>query len=152
MDRFPRLTEEQILAWADAWLARTGDWPHQQSGSIPEASRQENWRNIDMALRDGGRGLEGDTSLARLLEERRGVRNKANLPPLTIKQILQWADAWFARCGAWPSRERGPVAETFPEETWSGIDTALKCGIRGLPGGTSLARVLAERRKRKKKP
>jgi hypothetical protein len=45
-----------------------------------------------MALRLGLRGLPGGSSLARLLDEQRRVRNVKNLPPLTEEQILAWAD------------------------------------------------------------
>ena len=31
-------------------------------------------------------------------------------------------------------------------ETWAGVDSALWHGVRGLPGGSSLARLLSKRR------
>jgi hypothetical protein len=66
------LTERLILAWADAHFARTGTWPQTASGPVPE-SPGETWRRIDNALRLSLRGLEGGSSLARLLERERGV-------------------------------------------------------------------------------
>src|SRR5262249_52355965 len=39
----------------------------------------------------------------------------------------------------------GPVPEA-PGETWSMVDGALRVGLRGLPGGLSLARLLARHR------
>ena len=63
-------------------------------------------------------------------------------PPLTVEQILAWADAYRARTGRWPTARSGPVPEA-PGETWSGIDRGLRVGGRGLPGGYSLARLLA---------
>jgi hypothetical protein len=33
-----------------------------------------------------------------------------------------------------------------PGQTWQGVNKALVRGLRGLPGGSSLARLLAERR------
>ncbi len=51
--------------------------------------------------------------------------------------------------GAWPLsppvRMSGPVEEV-PGETWLRIDTALREGRRGLPGGTSLSQLLAPHR------
>jgi hypothetical protein len=33
----PQMTEEQILAWADAHRARTGEWPAKRGGPIEES-------------------------------------------------------------------------------------------------------------------
>jgi hypothetical protein len=63
-------------------------------------------------------------------------------PPLTVEQVLAWADAYRARTGRWPAAGSGPVPKA-PGETWAGIDQALRGGGRGLPGGYSLARLLA---------
>jgi hypothetical protein len=68
----PKLTLRQILAWADAHKARTGPWPQSNSGIVRDALA-DNWRAIDNALRLGLGGLPGGSSLARLLDEKRGV-------------------------------------------------------------------------------
>ena len=77
------LSVEQVLAWADRHWARTGRWPHASSGPVPGTHRQT-WQAINQALVRGGRGLPGGSSLARLLEERRGKRNKARSPRLSV--------------------------------------------------------------------
>src|SRR5438552_5729801 len=92
--------------------------------------------------RSGLRGLAGGSSLVRLLNEQRGKRKRLERPPLSEAQILQWADAYQARTGAWPVREAGPVAE-MPDETWKAVDRLLRQGGRGLAGRTSLALLLA---------
>jgi len=140
----PRLTIPQILAWTDAYRARTGRWPTTQSGPIAEAPG-ETWLAIHAALRLGLRGLPGDSSLARLLARKRGVRNEKDLPPLTIPKILEWADSHHDRHGAWPRCSSGPIPEA-PGEKWLQVHESLSRGQRGLPGGSSLARLLAERR------
>ena len=33
----PDLTDDEVLAWADAFFTRTGDWPSSESGPIPES-------------------------------------------------------------------------------------------------------------------
>jgi hypothetical protein len=38
----------------------------------------------------------------------------------------------------------GQFAEDAPGETWAGIDSALRTARRGLPGGSSLAKLLRE--------
>jgi hypothetical protein len=61
-----RLTEEMILAWADAHHAATGKWPKWGSPEpIEETGRK--WSSIDDALRRGHRGLPGGDSLTELL-------------------------------------------------------------------------------------
>jgi hypothetical protein len=142
--RYPELSEEQILAWADAHYARTGKWPGGQSGRVFDAPR-EKWPNLEAALRNGCRGLPGHSSLAQLLAERRGVRNRMALPPLAEEQILTWADAHHARTGAWPRIDSGPIVDA-PGETWLAAHTALVEGCRGMPGGSSLPRLLDRHR------
>ena len=133
-----------ILRWADAYHHRHDKWPTCQSGAIPE-SPDDDWRRVNEALSRGLRGLRGGYSLARLLADRRGVRNVTALPPLTEEQVLAWADAHRARTGRWPAIRSGPIPEA-PGETWQGVQNALRLGLRGLPGGSSLARLLARER------
>jgi hypothetical protein len=140
----PKLTPKQILAWADAHYRRTSRWPTVDGGPIPEAPG-ENWQALDAALRCGTRGLRGGTSLPRLLTRYRGRRNHLDLPPLSKKRILAWADAHFQRTGKWPNRNSGPVQEA-PDENWSAINQALEKGVRGLPPGSSLPKLLAKKR------
>ena len=64
----PLLTIEQILAWADAHQATTGDWPNQKSGQV-EAT-DEMWSRIDAALRAGWANQRCQDSLGRI----KGVR------------------------------------------------------------------------------
>src|SRR5262249_36248798 len=127
------------LQWADAYFWRNRDWPHGDSEPIPE-SPGDTWKKIDAALRDGRRTLPGGSSLRQLLARRRGVRNKGNLPPLPIAPVLAWAAAVQRRTGAWPTHRSGPIRES-PGDTWQTVDTALRQGLRGLPGGSSLARL-----------
>jgi hypothetical protein len=47
------------------------------------------------------------------------------------------------RTGRWPSAGSGPIAEA-PGEKWNADNMALVKGNRGLPGGSSLARLLGE--------
>ncbi len=140
----PDLTEGQILAWADAHHRRTGRWPYLTSGRVIDAPG-ERWSAIHTNLQLGQRGLHGGSSLARLLERRRGVRNIKHAPALIIAKIVRWADAHHRRTGAWPQVKSGRLADA-PDETWSNLDQLLRIGSRGLPGGSSLARVLSERR------
>jgi hypothetical protein len=104
----PRLT-----AWALAHRARTGRWPNAKSGPV-EGAPGETWSAVREALRQGLRGLPRG-SLPWLLARRFGARNPADLPRLTERQILRWADAHregarsrcaSTRCGAAAARRR----------------------------------------------
>jgi hypothetical protein len=141
----PRLSEDQIVAWADAHRVAFGEWPNARSGPIVDVPG-ETWVGIDCALYQGGRGLPGGSSLARLLQKARGARNAKGLPPLTEEQILAWADAYHVRTGHWPKLGSGAIPESAFQDTWAGVDRVLRSGDRGLarPGGapSSLARLL----------
>jgi hypothetical protein len=134
-------TEEGILSWLDEHHGRTGRWPGIKAGEVA-ACPGETWSAVDDALRRGGRGLPGGSSIIKLLVECRGVMHPLCPPPLTEAIILTWADDHHVRTGEWPATESGPVAYS-PGETWCGIDNALEKGRRGLPGGDSVAALLA---------
>ncbi|MBI3467882.1 MAG: hypothetical protein HY000_33155 [Planctomycetes bacterium] len=139
------LTLALILRWADAHRARTGKWPTARLGAVADAPG-ETWHRLDRALRLGQRGLPAGMTLAQLLVVERNVRNRAGIPELSERQILAWADAFHARRRKWPVRTSGRIHEA-PGETWVAIDIALRRGRRGLPGGSSLARLLAAKRR-----
>jgi hypothetical protein len=143
LKNLPPLTLEAILAWADAHQRQTGKWPTVESGSILEAP-SETWSGVNASLVNGRRGLSGGTSLARLLAQSRGKRNIKDLPRLTTRQIRAWAVAWHQRTGRWPTQKSGLIPESSGE-TWSAVDNALMAGLRGLPGGSSLSRLLGKR-------
>jgi hypothetical protein len=138
------LTEDVILAWADAHHERTGTWPGCQSGPV-EGTAGETWMAVEMALNHGQRGLPGGSSLAWLLAERRGVGDYYLRPPLTVTAIFAWCDNHHRHTGAWPKAVVQPIPES-PGDTWAGVDSALKKALRTLPGGSSLARLLAAER------
>jgi hypothetical protein len=85
--------------------------------------------------------LPRGSSLARLLEAERGVRNRLNAPRLTIKQILAWAKSHRRQTGKWPTSESGPVLDA-PEENWHALNLALYFGHRGLHGRSSVCRLV----------
>jgi hypothetical protein len=133
-----------ILGWADAHRRQTGDWPTKDTGAVLN-NPEETWLAVDAALRYGGRGLRGGSSLARLLAKYRGRWNCHGQPRLSQKKILAWADANFSRTGHWPNVNSGPVEEA-PGESWDLIDNALRQGDRMLRGGSSLLQLLVKKR------
>src|SRR5262249_4038743 len=64
--------------------------------------------------------------------------------PLTISEILDWATRWKETTGRWPTRNSGAIPGSHGE-TWSAVDSALRAGLRDLPAGGSIARLIAEK-------
>ena len=140
----PPLTVKQILAWADAHHKRTGCWPTGNSGSI-QGTRNENWNAVVACLYLGCRGLPHGSSLHKLLLKHRGKSVKLRRPPLTIQQILAWADDYRDRTGKWPTSRSDRIHGT-KDETWHGVAGCLYSGCRGLPRGLSLNKLLMKYR------
>jgi hypothetical protein len=138
------LSRTQILAWADAYHKRTGEWPTAQSGPVDTAATLT-WGQVDSALYLGRHGLPGLSSLNGLLRRYHRIPSRRIARPLSVNQILLWADAHHRRTGRWPGRQSGRVLDA-PRETWNSIDIDLRCGYRGLPSGSSIARLLFKHR------
>jgi hypothetical protein len=134
-----------ILEWADAYFQRAGKWPNYESLRNP-AFPGVSWQSVENSLRLGLRGLPGRSSLAKVLAEHRGVRNVQDLPPLTEEQVLLWADQHHKRTGKWPNEKNSGKVTDCKGETWKNVDVALRQGLRGFPGGASLAKVIARHR------
>src|SRR5262245_60492975 len=49
----PQLTIEQILEWADAHFAATGEWPSVRTGGVRHSPYEETWNAIQSALAKG---------------------------------------------------------------------------------------------------
>jgi hypothetical protein len=124
----PPLTGAIILAWADDHHRRTGRYLKHNDGPIP-AAPPETWGGAENALIKGSRGLPGGDSLAKFLTRHRSVRNKADLPPLSVGQIKTWAKALKARTGNRPRAHSGQIPEA-PGESWAAVHSALAGGLR----------------------
>jgi hypothetical protein len=138
--RRPTLTIAHILTWADAHHRATGEWPNNRMGLVQGIPFEFTWRVIDSSLARGLRGLPGASSLAQLLDEHRDMG-----PPLTVEQILEWADAHHTATGHWPTFTSGPVRGA-EDENWARLDTLLRTGGRGLRRGLSLLLLLEKHR------
>jgi hypothetical protein len=141
----PRLTDDQILAWAEAHRERAGRWPSLKSGAVIDAP-EETWARVQSALHFGLRGLPGGSSLARLLQTARGASNLTERPRFSEEEILRWVDAHYERTGHWPTPDSGPIPESICGDTWGAVEAAIRLGARGLPGRSSLARLLQRER------
>lgn len=66
------------------------------------------------------------------------------IPRLNTPEILAWADEYYSQHHFPPTRRSGVIAGT--SETWAKVDGALKRGMRGLTGHSSLKQLLDEHR------
>lgn len=89
-----------------------------------------------------------EASQTRTRPRRNSIPREVRWPALAIERVLELADEYHSKHGKWPTGSSGRIADSSPD-TWTGIDIALRHGNRGLPGGTSLAKLLAERRGRR---
>lgn len=138
--RAQRLSEKQIVLWAKAHFARFRRYPSAEAGPVLDAPG-ETWARVYSALYRGERGLRSAETLPNLLKRTVGKTRRTQKSGLTVDQIIVWARAHNARTGRWPSVHSGRVIDG-PGESWLGINSALKSGFRGLPGGTSLSQLL----------
>src|SRR5579872_5199250 len=111
-------------------VERAPSRPPRVKGPRPRADTS-GWRSARPC-----RGRQSTASECRLMKVR---------PPLNAERILRWADAHRRRTGRWPTSDSGDVFGV-PGQTWQAVNRALFVGSRGLPGGSSLARLLARRR------
>jgi hypothetical protein len=112
---------------------------HRLDRRLDRAQRRLDWLRTKLAQLAG-------LVAARVEWERRPARQyPPRRPPLTVEQILTWADAHRERTGAWPIILSGPIAAASGE-SWVNVNQALEHGYRGLPGGSSLSRLLLEHR------
>ena len=95
----PGLTVAEILRWADAHFREPASGRRGGRGAIPESPELD---GRGAALFLGLRGLEGGSTLPKLLLEHRGRYNRKGRDQITENDILEWADEWHERTGEWP--------------------------------------------------
>ncbi len=143
------LNNAQIVAHARAYASDHG-------GTRPSAASGDasayfgfpiTWVAVDSSCRRGHRGLPGGTSLGRLLDEAgvpRGPRSTS--APLSELRIIEAAKEYASdHGGTRPNKKSGDASAYFGFPiTWQAANGALGKGLRGLPGGTTLAKLLTE--------
>jgi len=102
----------------------------------------ETWSAVDTALLKGSRGLVGGSSLTKEALQL-GLRNRK--PTLTLAQVKKAIREYHKKHGHPPTTYSGDASAHFESsETWMAINAALRAGVRGLPGGSSLAKLKKE--------
>src|SRR5262245_24319392 len=91
---------------------------------------------------DVRQGDLGKTKSCGCLKKQKGRLRRSRL---TESEILAWADQFIEIHARWPRVGDGEIKQ-LPSETWRRIDNALRLGLRGLPSGSSLHKLLAKNR------
>lgn len=141
----PDLCEESILSLAELYKEKHSKWPGQKSGPVEGGYPGDTWAVYELHLRDGGRGLPGGSSVAKLISSKHEHAHAKNRPELTYDFIIARASEYFDANSKYPAVRSGSVPGGHTGDTWFCYDQALREGLRGLPGGTSLKALFAER-------
>jgi len=135
------LTEDLILLAARSVYENHKVFPCLNSKEEVPGFPDLTWRQINSAGRDGRWGLAPGRTLAKILRplrEELGIR-----APLSIEKILGWALKSFRIHGHFPTQLSKEPVPGMPHESWSAIAEAASLGLRGLPKGLSLSKMLA---------
>jgi len=112
--------------------------------------RPEDWHRIqtrDIAGRHGHGLLQKYSSLPDIMREFLPQLDWDRIDvhrPIQVAEVLAWADAHHAKHGTWPTCRSGEIPGAG--QTWMGLAHCLRSGLRGLPGGTTLAKFLEKHR------
>jgi hypothetical protein len=136
------LTAEMLIAAIIKYRdANGGRNPSVMSGdATPHFGSKMTWAAVNQRLEKGWPGFSGGSSLAKFLVEHGFGRG------LTVEivkaAIVKYRNANGGRNPTVTSGDATPyVGNTV---TWRGVNSSLREGCRGLPGGSSLARFLVE--------
>lgn len=157
-------TEEAILEAATRWKEKYGKWPGKTGDARavwddPPLGVSLRWGSIDQWLFVGLRGLPGGSTLAQLCGKKLRPQNRHTRDTAwktTEADVLEAAARWKEKHGVWPTlTERDGDARDFWRVVpplgvslrWRVVNQWLKRGLRGLPGGISLAQLLGKEKR-----
>ena len=145
------LTKELIIDWIKQHFKKYDKKPTMSDGVVEFAIDEYKgitWGTVNIHLWQGGRGLLGGSSLADLNAEILGTRNHKKLPTLTEEVICKWISQFNHKYGSYPTTKHGIIEfsdDEYKGETWERIDVSLQEGNRGLPGKSSLGKLIEEK-------
>lgn len=135
----PVLTECALLAAAREHFSNYWEIPTRRSKEPIPLLPGESWLAIDQAGFQGHRGLMKGRTLAVIFAP---LREELRIGiPLSKEMIIAEARAVHALHGVLPTRRTTLPLPTL-HTTWEAINVALQRGLRGLPGGNSLSKLL----------
>lgn len=144
---FEQLSEDSIWAEMLEYKRINGKFPTDKTKCTCKFGL---WKTIGIALFTGSRGLPGGSSLAKLRRRNTGI-DTGRKSGISLTEDLVWQEilAFKKANGIFPSTNTKP--KTSFGITWSAMSGNLSSGYYGLPGGSSLAKLI-EARTGKKRP
>ncbi len=147
------LSEDLIFSWITQFMTKHGRKPSPKKDGViefaTEAYQGETWVSISAALRNGGRGLSGGTSLSSFIENRLAVKKqKCNSVSLSEDLICFWIKQFIVKYGKKPTQQSGIIEfadGAYEGDSWLCVSAALRNGGRGLPKGSSLSQLIEKR-------
>ena len=132
-----------VVNWVKKYKDKYGKFPHHASGKVEFADEDITWSALEACLINGWRGLPKNTSLSKLIAEQFNVINRSNTKKYSNNIIRKWIERHYKEYGYYPTKRSG-VIEWASEYgynlvTWDAIDRALRVGVKGLSGGSSLS-------------
>jgi len=136
----PSLTIVKIQAAITAFHKDQGTHPNEKSGDATAYfGYPETWSAVQAAAYHGVRGLPGGSTLITIAREMGLVKGK---PPLNMPLVKKAISSFYKEHGIHPNGASGDATAYFGySETWGAVQSALKKGYRGLPGGKTLVEV-----------
>lgn len=131
------LTEAAIIESAREYCRNHGRLPSCQTTHSVPGMPNETWSGLDAALSEGVRGLPGKSSLSKLfknLKEELGLNLKE-------RAILEAGRKYYYLHFRLPNEKTKDPVPDMPHENWKALDASLRAGSKGLPGGSSLAKL-----------
>ncbi len=145
------LTGEIIKNWVDQFIQKHERKPTRNDGVIEFAEndyKNTKWTTVDSSLKNGRRGLPGESSLAEFIKEHFGIKNRNYPPEISIDQVCVWIQKYIDMNGKKPTVKSGPIKfAEGPHEgiTWAAVNSALQGSRRGLSGRISLPQLIEKR-------
>jgi len=136
------LSEKSIVKAMEEYHEGHGKYPFVKSGDVSKyIGFKITWGAINQSLYYGYRGLPGGSSLSQLRKKHiTGIE-----PDLTEEVIAKAMKDYHEEHGKYPWVKSGDAKKYFGFKiTWKAIEQCLKKGNRGLPGGSSLAKLRKE--------
>ena len=125
---------------------------HRDKDATQDFGRPERWKAVGSALYHGHRGLPGGDSLSKMAY-RMGLgpapptghrqRYSRRTRDFTVAEIEDAVRSFHRREGRAPSawKDKNATQDFGFPETWEAVNSALRQGGRGLPGGDTLVKV-----------
>jgi hypothetical protein len=129
------LTEKIIAEAIGIFHKKHQRYPGSRDSDTSGLPAGDSWAGIISCLHYGNRGLSPGNSIGKIIAKYFGAKGC-----LSEKRIVDMMLAWNKKYKIYPNQNTKGKPDKF-EGSWASIDNALAKGLRGLRGGSSLAKL-----------